>query len=186
MAVVAVLVNSCKEPVGVARGFGIAREVERPLERGSLKQVLLKRRVVTAENVPRHTEEQKRKTVCAYRFDRLGNKTVGGVHSTVKTAQCGEQTRVLLDVKALIAVKRQKVLNCHDPELLIVAKEKILLEHGTECADSRNLTDLGILQEIQDHLLNGRLECRIHYGYYRHCKRTVAVGDLNETRNYGS
>lgn len=57
MAVVAELVDSRKEPVGVARGFWVAREVERPLEGRSLKQVLLERVVVAAENVSRHTEE---------------------------------------------------------------------------------------------------------------------------------
>lgn len=142
---VAELVDSRKEPVGVARGFWIASEVERALERVSLKQVLLKRVVVTTENVSRHTEEQKRKAFRAYRFDWLGDTAKWRTHRGVKRAQSGEQTRVLLGIKTLVAVEGEKVLDCHDPELLVVAVEKILFEQGTQRADSCNFTDLGIL-----------------------------------------
>ena len=162
----AVLVNSCKEPVGVARGLWIACEEKGAPEGGGLKQVLLKRLTVAAENVSRHAEEQKRKTVRAHRFDRLGNETVRRVHGAIKTTQRREQLRVLLDAERLVAVKGKKVLDRHDPELLIIAVQKILLEYGTQRADSRNLADFGILKEAQDRLLNGFLSCRIHYTYH--------------------
>lgn len=70
---------------------------------------------------------------------------------------------MLLDVETLVAVEREEVLDGHDPELLVVAIEKILLEHGTRRTDSCNLANLGILKEIQDHLLNGLLYVWIHY-----------------------
>ena len=68
---------------------------------------------------------------------------------------------MLLDVETLVAVEREEVLD--GPELLVVAIEKILLEHGTQRTDSCNLANLGILKEIQDHLLNGLLYVWIHY-----------------------